>query len=96
MRADLFGRKRAYTLGLIGYAIGAVAMTLAQSLTAYVLIGMDRHTPERFENFAAFWPYYLREHARPATRAVHVAGTWAGVAIGPSSLPTRDRYRSIS
>ena len=34
---DLFGRKRAYTLGLLGYAVGAVAMTLAQSLTAIII-----------------------------------------------------------
>ncbi|MGN6217359.1 MAG: MFS transporter [Solirubrobacterales bacterium] len=34
---DLIGRKRAYMLGLIGYAIGAVAMTLAQSLTAIIV-----------------------------------------------------------
>jgi MFS family permease len=34
---DLIGRKRAYALGLLGYAIGAVAMTLAQSLTAIIV-----------------------------------------------------------
>ena len=34
---DLFGRKRAYVVGLLGYAIGAVAMTLAQSLTAIIV-----------------------------------------------------------
>ena len=34
---DLFGRKRAYVLGLVAYAIGALAMTLAQSLTAIIL-----------------------------------------------------------
>ena len=28
---DLYGRKRAYVLGLLGYAIGAIAMTLTQS-----------------------------------------------------------------
>src|SRR3954465_3056922 len=28
---DLFGRKRAYVLGLLGYAIGAFAMTVTQS-----------------------------------------------------------------
>jgi MFS family permease len=33
---DLFGRKRAYVLGLLGYAIGAVAMTLAQDLFAII------------------------------------------------------------
>ena len=34
---DLIGRKRAYVLGLVGYAIGAVAMTLAQDLTAIIV-----------------------------------------------------------
>jgi EmrB/QacA subfamily drug resistance transporter len=34
---DLFGRKRAYVLGLLGYASGAVAMTLAQDLTAIII-----------------------------------------------------------
>jgi EmrB/QacA subfamily drug resistance transporter len=34
---DLFGRKRAYALGLMGYAIGAIAMTLAQNLTAVII-----------------------------------------------------------
>jgi MFS family permease len=33
---DLIGRKRAYVLGLLGYAIGAAAMTLAQNLFAIV------------------------------------------------------------
>src|SRR5215217_6707369 len=31
---DLIGRKRAYVLGLLGYAVGALAMTVAQSLVA--------------------------------------------------------------
>jgi Lrp/AsnC family leucine-responsive transcriptional regulator len=38
-----------------GYIVKQVALLdrnkLSLSLTAYVLIGMDRHTPERFENF---------------------------------------------
>ncbi|HEY2771635.1 MAG TPA: MFS transporter [Solirubrobacteraceae bacterium] len=34
---DLFGRKRAYVLGLLGYAVGAFAMALAQSLTAIII-----------------------------------------------------------
>jgi EmrB/QacA subfamily drug resistance transporter len=34
---DLIGRKRAYVLGLLGYATGAIAMTLAQNLTAIIV-----------------------------------------------------------
>lgn len=34
---DLIGRKLAYILGLLGYAVGAVAMTFAQSLTAVIV-----------------------------------------------------------
>ncbi len=34
---DLIGRKRAYVLGLLGYAVGALAMTLAQNLLAIVI-----------------------------------------------------------
>jgi MFS family permease len=34
---DLIGRKRAFVLGLLGYACGAVAMTLAQDLRAIIV-----------------------------------------------------------
>src|SRR6187401_735933 len=34
---DLIGRKRGYVLGLLGYAAGALAMTLTQSVTAIVI-----------------------------------------------------------
>lgn len=34
---DLIGRKLAYALGLMGYAIGALAMTLTQSLTVMII-----------------------------------------------------------
>jgi EmrB/QacA subfamily drug resistance transporter len=34
---DLIGRKRAFTLGLLGYALGALAMTLSQGLTAIIV-----------------------------------------------------------
>ncbi|MBV8219540.1 MAG: MFS transporter, partial [Solirubrobacterales bacterium] len=34
---DLIGRTRAYVLGLLGYAVGALAMALAQSLTAVIV-----------------------------------------------------------
>jgi EmrB/QacA subfamily drug resistance transporter len=34
---DLIGRKLAYVLGLLGYAVGALAMAFAQSLTAVII-----------------------------------------------------------
>src|ERR1051326_8385539 len=34
---DLIGRKLAYILGLLGYAVGALAMAFAQSLTAIIV-----------------------------------------------------------
>jgi EmrB/QacA subfamily drug resistance transporter len=34
---DLIGRKRAYVLGLLGYAIGALAMTVAQGLLTVII-----------------------------------------------------------
>ena len=34
---DLIGRKKAFVIGLLGYATGAVAMMLAQSLTAIIV-----------------------------------------------------------
>ncbi|HVQ22154.1 MAG TPA: MFS transporter, partial [Candidatus Saccharimonadia bacterium] len=34
---DLIGRRRAYVMGLLGYAVGATAMVFAQSITAVVI-----------------------------------------------------------
>jgi hypothetical protein len=31
--------------------------------------------PESFSDYAAFWPFYLRQHSRRATRLMHVTGT---------------------
>jgi len=32
-------------------------------------------------NFASFWPEYVRAHSRTGTRAIHLAGTLSGWAL---------------
>ena len=40
-------------------------------------------------SFAAFWRHYLREHARPGTRALHYAGTSVVVLLAIGAAVTQ-------
>lgn len=42
----------------------------------------------RIGSFSEFWPYYLGEHSKVATRWVHLAGTLTGVVIALWALGT--------
>ena len=43
----------------------------------------------RYKSFREFWPFYLREHAKPATRLLHVAGTSLVLLLAIAAILTR-------
>ena len=50
----------------------------------------------RYESFAEFWPFYLREHSRPRTRALHYAGTSLVILFALAALVSRSWWLLIA
>ena len=44
----------------------------------------------RAKTYREFWPLYLAEHSRPATRALHYLGTGLGLVLLAAALVTGD------
>lgn len=45
--------------------------------------------PRTFESYEDFFPYYVSQHSRPATRRVHFAGTHLGALAGALGITRR-------
>ena len=51
---------------------------------------------ERYRSFADFWPFYLREHSKPRTRAFHYAGTSLVVLIAVAAAASGNYWLLIA
>ena len=49
-----------------------------------------------YTTFAEFWPFYLREHSKPRTRALHYVGTSLVVALALAALVTANWWLLVA
>jgi hypothetical protein len=45
---------------------------------------------EPFQSYSEFWPFYLREHGLPATRALHYCGSIASIIVVVWAIVTQN------
>ena len=45
--------------------------------------------PQKIATYGAFWPFYLQEHSKPETRAIHYVGTTLAIAALIVAVATR-------
>jgi hypothetical protein len=50
----------------------------------------------KFRTYAEFWPYYLDEHGRSGTRALHFTGTALALALLAAAIATRNPWLGLA
>lgn len=46
-------------------------------------------TPPRIDSFTSFWPYYVHEHSKAATRWLHFCGTTLAIGVLLAAIALR-------
>lgn len=92
---DLFGRRRAYVLGLLGYGAGALAMMLTQTLTPVIIfwaivggLGASLLLPAMQSLIHGNFEGAQRKKAYALVGAAAAIATAVGPLLGGSSPPT--------
>ena len=49
----------------------------------------------KYGTYAEFWPYYLAEHGRPGTRALHYTGTALALALLAAAVVTLNPWLAL-
>lgn len=50
----------------------------------------------KIATYADFWPYYLQEHSKPATRNLHFAGTSLALAFAAAAVATSQPWLGLA